>query len=104
MQKAGHVLGQCYTILGIYHGFDPQLNLEFQLELVYDKFEWYWDFYEMILDYYTKYLDPGLKIIKRKLDRDYGGGKWPAMQEEVESSNECDNDLSSFLLGLFLYD
>lgn len=49
--------------------------MECQLELVYDKFEWYWNFYEMIHDYYTKYPDPGLKIIKKKLDRDDGGGK-----------------------------
>ena len=91
-QKAGNGLGYFYTILGTYTGFDPQLHLECQSESEYDKFEQYWDFYEMIIDYYTKYLDPELKIVKKELDGDDGGGKQPAVQEGVESSGEGDNE------------
>ena len=42
---------------------------------MYDKFEWYWDFYKMIIDYYTKYSDPELKVVKKELGGDNGGVK-----------------------------
>ena len=92
IQKVGNALGYFYTILGTYKGFDPQLNLECQSELVYYKFEQYWDFDEMVIHYYTKYPDPELKIIKKDLDGDDGADKLPAVQEGVESSDEGDNE------------
>jgi len=57
-QKVGNGLGYFYTVLGTYQGFDPVLNLECQSELLYDEFERYWDFHEMVIDYYNKNPDP----------------------------------------------
>ena len=91
-QKAGNGLGFFYTILGTYQGFDPVLNLECQSELLYDTFERYWDFYEMVIDYYAKYPDPELKIVKKDMEGDDGGGKQPAEEEADESSDDGDNE------------
>jgi hypothetical protein len=81
-----------YTVLGTYQGFDTELNLECQLELLYDKFERYWDFYKMVVDYYAKYPDPELKIVKKDAEGDDGGGKQPAVEEGDESSYDEDNE------------
>ncbi len=91
-QKAGNGLGYFYTILVTYQGFDPVLNLECQSELLYDTFERYWDFYEMVIDYYAKYPDPELKIVKKDVEGDDGGGKQPAEEEADESSDDGDNE------------
>ena len=91
-QKAGNGLGYFYTILGTYEGFDKVLNLECQSKLLYDKFERYWDFYEMVIDYYTKYLDPELKIVKKDVEGDDGEDKQPAEEEADESSDDGDNE------------
>ena len=92
MQKAGNGLGYFYTVLGTYQGFDPVLNLECQSELLYDKFERYWDFYEMVVDYYAKYPDPELRIVKKDGEEDDGGGKQPANEEADESSDDEDTE------------
>ena len=89
-QKAGNGLGYFYTVLGTYQGFDPVLNLECQSELLYDKFERYWDFYEMVIDYYAKYPDHELKIVKKDGEEDNGGGKQPADEQVDESSDDED--------------
>ena len=89
-QKAGNGLGYFYTVLGTYQGFDPVLNLECQSELLYDKFERYWDFYEMVIDYYAKYPDHELKIVKKDGEEDNGGGKQPADEQADESSDDED--------------
>ncbi len=94
-QKAGNGLGYFYTILGTYEGFDKVLNLECQSELLYDTFERYWDFYEMVIDYYAKYPDPELKIVKKDVEGDDGGGKQPAEEEADDSSDDGDNEQSS---------
>ena len=40
------------------------------MELLNDKFERYWDFYEVVIDYYEKYPDPELKIrLSRRMRR-----------------------------------
>ena len=87
-QKAGNGLGYFYTILGTYEGFDKDLNLECQSELLYDTFERYWDFYEMVIDYYAKYPDPELKIVKKDMQGDDGGGKQPPEEEAEEGADE----------------
>jgi hypothetical protein len=90
-QKAGNGLGYFYTVLGTYQGFDKELKLECQSELLYDKFERYWDFYEMVIDYYDKYPDPYLKIVKKDVEEDDGGGKQPAEEGTDESSDDGDD-------------
>ena len=101
-QKAGNGLGYFYTILGTYQGFDPVLNLECQSELLYDKFERYWDFYEMVIDYYDKYPDSELKIVKKDAEEDDGGGKQPAEEDAHESSDDGDNEQSNLNGGLYV--
>ena len=85
-------LGYLYTVLGTYQGFDPELILECQLELLHDKFERYWDFCEMVVDYYAKYPDPELKIAKEDVEGDDGRGKQPAEEDADESSDDGDNE------------
>jgi hypothetical protein len=68
------------------------LNVECQSELLHDKHEWYWDFYEMVKDNYAKYPDPDLKIVKKDVEGDDGGGKQPAEEEADESSDDGDNE------------
>ena len=63
-------------------------RVEFQLELLCDKFERYWDFYEMFVDYYAKYPDLELKIVKKDVEGDDGRGKQPAGEEVDESSDD----------------
>ena len=90
MQKAGNGLRYFYTFLGTYQGFDPELNLECQSELLYYKFERYWDFYEMVVDHHVKYQDPELKIVKKDVEGDDGRGKQSAEEEADESSDDGD--------------
>ncbi len=85
-------MGFFYTVLEIYEGFDKELNLECQSELLYDKFERYWDFYEMVIDYYDKYLDPELMIVKKDMEGDDGGGKQPVEECTDESSDDGDSE------------
>ena len=64
---------------------NPVLNLECQSELLDDKFEQYWDFYEIVVDYYAKIPNPELKIAKMDGECDDGGGEQPSEEEADES-------------------
>ena len=79
-QKAGNGLGRFYKILGVYEGFDPELNKECQVESLWDTWERYWDFYEMIIDYYNKCPDLSIKIVKKTKTNDDDWGKQPAQE------------------------
>ena len=46
----------------------------------------------MVVDYYAKYPDPELKIVKKDVEGDNGGGKQPAEEEADESSDDGDNE------------
>ena len=86
-RKKGPGQTHFYSILGVYEGFQPELNLECQVDSVYDCFERFWDVYEMIIDYYKKNPDPNIKIVTR----DDGGGKVLA-QDNGNESEEDDSD------------
>jgi hypothetical protein len=63
-KKSDNGKGYFYGVWGVYEGFDEELNLECQEQSLYDIWERYWDFYEMIIDYYTKFPDPKIKVYK----------------------------------------
>jgi len=79
-------------VLGTYAQFDPQLKLECQSELLFDMFERYWDFFEMISDYYIKNPDPNVRIVSKERDEEDGGGKRPADDERDEGSSDKDEE------------
>ena len=87
-QKVGNGKGYFYTVLGTYAQFDPQLKLECQSELLFDMFERYWDFYEMISDYYSKNPDPNVRIVTKERDEEDGRGKQPANDGMDEDSSD----------------
>ena len=60
--------GYIYNILGVFEGFDEEVDFEVQDEDLYEKFERNWTFYEMIEDYYREYPDPNIRILKEKDD------------------------------------
>ena len=78
--------------LGTYAQFDPQLKLECQSELLFDMFERYWDFYEMINDYYSKNPDPNVRIATKERDEEDGRGKQPANDGRDEDSSDEDEE------------
>jgi hypothetical protein len=86
-RKKGPGQTHFYSILSVYVGFQPELNLECQVDSVYDCFECFWDVYEMIIDYYKKNANPNIKIVTR----DEGGGKVVA-QDNGNESEEHDSD------------
>ncbi len=49
----------------------------------------------MVIDYYAKYPDPELKIVKKDMEGDDGGGKQPAEEGTDESSDDGDSEQSS---------
>ena len=89
-QKVGNGKGYFYTVLGTYAQFDPQLKLECQSELLFDMFERYWDFYEMISDYYIKNPDSNVRIVTKDRDEEDGGGKQTADVGGDEDSSDED--------------
>ena len=91
-QKIGNGKGYFYTVLGTYAQFDPQLRLECQSELLFDMFERYWDFYEMISDYYIKNPDSNVRIVTKDRDEEDGGGKQPADDGGDEDSSDEDEE------------
>ena len=56
--------GYIFNILGVFEGFDEEVDFEVQDEDLYEKFERNWTFYEMIIDYYDKFPDPDVQIVK----------------------------------------
>ena len=91
-QKIGNGKGYFYTVLGTYEQFDPQLNLECQSELLFDMFERYWDFFEMISDYYIKNPDSNVRIVTKDRDEEDGGGKQTADDGGDEDSSDEDEE------------
>jgi hypothetical protein len=85
-------LGDFYAVLGTYQGFDSVVNLECQSELLYDKFERHWGFYEMVVDYYAKYPEQELKIVKKAVEGDDGRGERPSKEDADESSDDGNNE------------
>ena len=92
IQKVWNGLGYFYTILGTFQGFNPVLNFECQSELLYDKFERYWDFYEMVVDYYAKYPDPELKIVKKDVEATMEGGSCQQRKRQMRVQMMGDNE------------
>jgi hypothetical protein len=91
-QKVGNGKGYFYTVLGTCAQFDPQLKLKCQSELLFDMFERYWDFYEMISDYYSKNPDPNVRIVTKERDEEDGGGKHLAYDGRDEDSSDEDEE------------
>ena len=74
------------------HSVGSQLKLECQSELLFDMFERYWDFFEMISDYYIKNPDSNVRIVTKDRDEEDGGGKQPADDGGDEDSSDEDEE------------
>ena len=55
----------------MYEGYDPELKLEFQVDCMYDKWEWDWSFHEMSCDYNEKHPD---LVVSRYMEGECDGG------------------------------